>query len=119
MPSLRIRCSRCVSTVRVPMLRRGGTSLLQRPSAIWVRSSPFPGGRSGRVGPGPIAANQLVKGEASKIGTKIGITAADCFNGPHELIGRRLLADIAVRARLEAPQHIFCGVVHGEEEHLD
>src|ERR1035438_6732014 len=39
MLSLRIRRSRCVSTVRVLMLRRQPISLLQRPSAMWVRTS--------------------------------------------------------------------------------
>ena len=119
MSSLRMRRSRWVSTVRVPMFRRQAISLLQRPSAMQVRTSLLAIREVGRVGSLLFAANKLVQGHAGDVRTEERLAGIDRLYGLHEFVRGRLLEDVAVGARLGAPQHELGVDVRGQHQHFD
>ena len=117
--SLRMRRSRWVSTVRVPMLRRQAISLLQRPSAMWVRTSRSRFERSDGVGSLLFAANHLVQGHAGNLRTEERLAGMDRLDGLDVFVRGRLLDDVAVGARVGTPQHELGVDVGGQHQHFD
>ena len=73
----------------------------------------------GRVGSLPCAANQLVQGHAGNVGAEIRLPGVDRLYGLHEFLRGCLLEDVAVGARLGAPQHKLGVGVRGQHQHFD